>query len=468
MNKQTIAQILGDFIHQARYEDLDPQTVWRTKMCILDMVGVIIAAQEEESTQILLQYLQRHGSTPESSVLGTGFRLPAAHASMLNSTMAHSLELEDHHSHKRSLNHPGVCTTPPALAIAERDSKSGRDFLTAVVLGYEIGSRISAATRLGVLNLERGFHESSVCGPFSAATVTGKLTGTTPDKLAQAFGICGSLAAGSMEFKSSEAWSKRLQVGSASRNGVMAVDLAAAGFTGPPTVFEGKHGFFHSYVHDGNYDLSKITQDLGTSWDINNIQYKPFACAGVLHSAVTAAQKARQLHQFQPEEIRQVAVRTASKILEEYAQPHQRKAAPENPVGAQFSLQYSVAAMLVRGKALLDEFSPEAIRDPDILRLAALVTPIAEPAIDAGWPGIDPTEIIITLKDGREIFTRVEEAKGDLVNPVTDDELLVKFKEITAPYLDEGAIDNVIEMFRNLEAVKDIRELTVALTPLSR
>ncbi|SFG14745.1 2-methylcitrate dehydratase PrpD [Desulfotomaculum arcticum] len=468
MNKQTIAQILGDFINKVQYEDIDSPTVWRAKMCILDMAGVIIAAQAEESTQILLRYLQRHGDNPESSVLGTAFRLPAAHAAMLNSTMAHSLELEDHHSHKRSLNHPGVCTTPPALAIAEKLGSSGRDFLTAVVLGYEIGSRISAATRLGVLNLEQGFHESSVCGPFSAATAAGKLTGITADRLAQAFGICGSLAAGSMEFKSSEAWSKRLQVGSASRSGVMAVELADAGFTGPPTVFEGKHGFFHSYVHEGNYDLSRVTKDLGTSWDINNIQYKPFACAGVLHSAVTAAQKAGRLHHLHPDEIQRVLVRTASKVVEEYAQPHERKAAPENPVGAQFSLQYSVAVMLVRGKALLEEFSPEAIRDPDILRVAALVTPLADSGIDAGWPGIDPTEMTIILKDGREILTRVEEAKGDLVNPVTDDELLDKFRELTAPYLSAEAIENALEMFQKLETVKDMRELTGVLTPLSR
>ena len=267
---------------------------------------------------------------------------------MIHSTMAHSLELEDHHSHKHSLNHPGVCSIPPALAVAEREGKSGRDFLMAVVLGYEIGSRISAATRLGVLNLERGFHESSVCGPFSAATVAGRLMGIGAGQLVQAYGICGGLAAGSMEFKSSEAMSKRLQVGNASHSGVMAAELAAGGFTGPPTVFEGKHGFYHSYVHEGNYTLSRITDGLGAGWDINHIQYKPFACAGILHSAVTAAQKLRQMPGFDAGRLRRIVVGTASKVIEEYATPAGKKAAPDNPVGAQFSLQYSVAVMIVR------------------------------------------------------------------------------------------------------------------------
>lgn len=464
LKNNTVAEKISNFVQGISHGDIDGKTLWRAKMCTLDMLGVIMAAWPEQSTQILFRYLQRYGGAQESSVLGSGVKLSTGHAAMLNSTMGHSLELEDHHSHKRSLNHPGVCTIPPALAAAEREAKGGWDFLTAVVLGYEVGSRISAATRLGVLNLERGFHESSVCGPFSAATAAGKLAGIPADRLAQAYGICGSLASGSMEFKSSEAWSKRLQVGNASRNGVMAADLADAGFTGPPSIFEGKHGFFRSYVHEGNYDLSRITVGLGDSWDINNIQYKPFACAGVLHSAVTAALKARRENEFSPDDIRGVVVRTASKVVEEYAMPHQRKSAPENPVGAQFSLQYSVAVTLVRGSALLGEFSAEAIRDPGVLRVAALVTPQAVPAIDAGWPGIDPSEIIITLNDGREIFQRVEEAKGDLANPVTDEELLVKFRELAGPFISPAAVENVIEMCRNLEDVRDMRELTGALS----
>ena len=460
----TVAEKLADFVTRTRYEDIDEATLWRAKMCILDMLGVILAAWPEKSTQILWRLLRRCGGAGESTVLGAGELLPAVNAAMIHSAMAHSLELEDHHSHKHSLNHPGVCTIPPALAIGEREGKSGRDFLTAVVLGYEIGSRISAATRLGVLNLVRGFHESSVCGPFSAATVTGKLMGIGAGKLAQAYGICGGLAAGSMEFKSSESMSKQFQVGNASHCGVMAAELAVEGYTGPPTVFEGKHGFYHSYVHEGNYDLSGITDGFGASWGIKDIQYKPFACAGVLHSAVTAAQNIRLTPGFNPKQICRIAVRTGSKIVEEYASPAERKIAPDNPVGAQFSLQYSVAVMMVRGSALLEEFSFEAIRDPEVLRIAALVAPQGDPAIDAGWPRLDPTEILVGLDDGREVRVRVEEAKGDLVNPVTDEELQDKFRRLCAPFLSPARTKEVVTMCLNLEEVSDLRTLIDMLT----
>ena len=463
--KDTIAYKLGRFICDTRYEDISQEALWRGKMCILDMLGVIMAAWPEESSQIVYRWLTRHSSSPESSVLGSDFKLPAAHATMMNSMMAHSLELEDHHSHKRSLNHPGVCTIPAALAIAERERKNGREFLTAVVLGYEIGSRISAATKLGTLNLQRGFHESSVVGPFSAAAVAGKLLGIAPEVYTHAFGICGSMLAGSMEFKSSEAWSKRLQVGNAGRNGVMAVELAVDGFTGPPTVFEGKHGFYHSYVHAGNYDLGKITPGLGESWDIAHIQYKPYACAGVLHSAMTAALKARENPGFDIDRIQSIRVRTATKVKEEYAEPVHQKIAPLNPVGAQFSLQYSVAVMLVKGKALLAEFSPETIRDPQVLRMAERIIPETAAEIDAGWPGVDPTELILTFDDGQEITVRVEEAKGDLANPVTDSELLDKFRELTAPYLAPERINQVIDMCQQIERVDNINHLTRLLVP---
>ncbi len=455
----TVAEKLADFVVRTRYDDIDEATLWRAKMCILDMLGVILAAWPEKSTQMLYRLLSRYGGTGESTILGADEKLPAVHVAMIHSAMAHSLELEDHHSHKHSLNHPGVCTIPPALAIGEREGKSGRDFLTAVVLGYEIGSRISAATRLGVLNLERGFHESSVCGPFSAATVTGKLMGIGAGKLVQAYGICGGLAAGSMEFKASEAMSKRFQVGNASHSGVLAAELAAEGFTGPPTVFEGKHGFYHSYVHEGNYNLSRITDGLGAGWDINHIQYKPFACAGILHSAVTAAQKLRQVPGFDAGRLRRIVVGTASKVIEEYATPAEKKTTPDNPVGAQFSLQYSVAVMIVRGRALLNEFSPETIRDPEVLRIATLVETQAELAIDAGWPRTDSTDLLAVFDDGRELRVGVSEAKGDLSNPVTDEEVLVKFRELSAPFLSPAEVEAVIGLCRNLEAVSDIREL---------
>lgn len=178
-----------------------------------------------------------------------------------------------------------------------------------------------------------------------------------------------------------------------------------------------------------------------------------------------AAAKAREMYGINPDEIRHVKVFTATKVVEEYAEPQASKAAPENPVGAQFSLQYSVAAMLVKGRALLGEFSEEAIHDPQILRVAGSVMPIADKNIDIHWPGIDPTEMEIELANGKMIKVRVEEAKGDLVNPVTDEEVVRKFKELTASFLTDERIESVFAAIERLETIGDIGELMELLIP---
>lgn len=180
---------------------------------------------------------------------------------------------------------------------------------------------------------------------------------------------------------------------------------------------------------------------------------------------MTAAAKVRSRYELDVNTIRSVAVRTATKVKEEYAEPAAQKIAPQNPVGAQFSLQYSVAVMLAKGKALLAEFSPDAIHDAEVLRLAERIIPEADTAIDAGWPGNDPTELIIVTNDGEEIKVRVEEAKGDLENPVTDSELLDKFRQLTALYLTPERTETVIAMCQNIEEVHNVRELTKLLLP---
>jgi len=457
MGNKEFSQVMGDFIIATDINSCDKSTLHKTKICLMDMLGVMIAAWTEESSKILSDYYISMSGKDESSIIGCGKKVPAIHGALINGAMAHSLELEDHHNHKRSLNHPGVTSIPAALAIAEREDASGEDFITSIILGYEIGSKISRATKIGVLNLERGFHETSVCGPFSSATAAGKLIGLTITEFANAFGICGSLASGSMEFKTNEAWTKRLQAGDASRNGILAVELAKKGFTGPFTVFEGKHGFYNSYAGKGNYDLTDWLEDLGKDWDINYIQFKPFGCAGVLHSAVTAAKKLAADTKLLPEKVKKITISTSNKILEEYASPREKKIKPQNMVGAQFSLQYCVAAMIVKGSLLLEEF--KFIKDPQILALAEKIEVTADPEIDKNWPSEDPTELTCELDDGEVYRIRVEQAKGDLNDPISEDELIAKFHSLAGLFFDKTKREEIIDFCLEIEKKPSIKPL---------
>jgi 2-methylcitrate dehydratase PrpD len=458
MQKQKFSQRISDFVLSAKYEDIPDEVLKKGKLCLLDMLGVMVAAWSEESSKILNDLYSKTSEIGESSVLVSGNKLSTMNAALINGAMAHSLELEDHHNHKRSLNHPGVTSIPAALAIAEREHKSGRDLLLSIILGYEIGSKISRAIKIGYLNLEKGFHESSVCGPFSAATVTGKLLNLSVDELANAYGICGSLASGSMEFKTNEAWTKRLQVGNANRNGILAAELAQRGFTGPISVFEGKHGFFNSYCGEGNYNLLNWLDDLGTDWEIQYIQFKPFGCAGVLHSAVTAAKELRDKNNIKIEDIRNIKVFTSKKIKEEYASPVEQKIKPRNMVGAQFSLQYCVAAMLVKGQLLLEEFWEDNLLDKNILKTAAKVDVIVDKEIDKNWPKEDIT--IIECETSDKIYrSKVDFAKGDLKNPVTEEELKEKFFKLASIFYSEQLCEDILNMCEHIDDISDVNKL---------
>ncbi len=457
----TAAHRLAEAALGTRFEDIPAAVVAKAKLCTLDQLGVVLAAWPEESTQILWAHLREMGlGEPQAIVVGSGARASVSHATLLNAMMGHSLELEDHHSHSRSLNHPGVCSIPPALAVGEGRCASGREVLRAIVLGYEVGSRLSRAIPYpGFFNFERGFHETSVLGPFAAATVTAVLDGLSPERLAHAYGLGGSLAAGSTEFKVSGAWSKRLQVGAAAERGVLAARLAGRGFTGPTTVLEGKHGFFNAYALKGNYDLGPLLDGWGTDWELPHIQFKPFGCAGVLHSAVTAASLAHERHRPAPEAIAGVTVHTSRKLIEEYAEPLARRRRPRHSVEAQFSLPYSVAVMLVTGRALVDEFTARCYEDPRILGVAARVGVAVDAEIDREWPKKDPTRLTLRLAGGRTVEVRTEQAKGEAAMPVTEAEVLEKFRRLVTATLGHDAAERAIDLVGRLDALPDVTDL---------
>lgn len=445
----------------SRFEDFPGHVVEKARLCTLDQLGVILPAFEEESTQLLWAHVVEMGAgDPQASVIGSGRKTSITNAVLLNSTMGHSLELEDHHSHSRSLNHPGVCAIPPALAVAEWRGLSGRDFLRAVILGYEVGSRISRAIpKVGFLNMDRGFHETSVLGAFASATAAAALDGLDPARLAHAYGLCGSFAAGSTEFKATGAWSKRVQVGVAAQNGLLAERLAARDFTGPFTTFEGKHGFYNAYVLAGNYDLAALLAGWGDDWELPYIQFKPFGCAGVLHSAVTAAALMRERHEPAADAIERVTVHTSRRLIEEYAEPLEARRRPTHPVEAQFSLPYSVAVMLATGRALVDEFTARWYEDPVVQRVAARVDVAVDPEIDRVWPKEDPTRLTVRLVGGRTLEVRTEQAKGDLAFPVTEPEVLEKFRTLVEPRLGRAGTERALELLGRLEALPDLGEL---------
>lgn len=459
MSNRTYAEKLADFAAALRFEDLPADVVKTAKQSIMDNIGCMLAARDVASVKIVVDMVRSFGGAQQASILGYWEKVPAPWAAYCNGVASHSIELDDHISHIHSLNHPGVVSVPPALALGEFLHASGKEFITAVVLGYEIACRINRTVPPGFENYELGFHGTAITGHFGAAVLSGRLMGLSADQIATAMGIIGSLTSGSREYKASGAWTKRMHAGNASKNGILAALLAQSGFTGPHTVLEGRHGFLNSYFRKGNYDISVLTDELGSSWEIRNIIYKPFACAGVLHSPTTAALNLKNKHGLKADEIAEIQIRTSGKMIREYGEPFETKTSPRVVVDAQFSLPFTVALIFCNGSAMVDDYSETTIVDERIRRVARRVKIVADPEIEKVWPAKEPSEVMVRTTDGRVLTERVSCAKGSLENPMTLEELVDKFKLLAAKSLSEEQITRSVDFFMNLENEKDVSEL---------
>ena len=459
MASKTYAEIFAEFAASLRFEKIPSTIVETAKLSIMDNMGCMLAARDETSVKVVVDMVRSFAGTPQSSIIGFWEKVPAPWAAYCNGVANHSLELDDHIAHSHSLNHPGVVSVPPALALGEYLHTSGREFITSVVLGYEVTNRINATVPPGFDNFERGFHGTAVTGPFGASALAARLLGLSADQTATAMGIVGSLTSGSFEYKASGAWTKRLHAGNSSKNGILAALLAKSGFTGPHTVLEGRHGFLNGFFGKGNYDTSVLTERLGSSWEMRYIQYKPFACSGVIHSPVTAALNLKNRYGIRPEDIAEIQIRTAEKMIQEFGEPFEHKTNPRTVVDAQFSMPFSVALIFCRGSALLDDYTDEIIKDENIRGVARLVKSIADPEIGNAWPMKEPSEVTVRTVDGKVLVERVEGAKGSLLNPMTREELIEKYKTLASRALGEAEISSSLDFLLNLEGESDVSKL---------
>jgi 2-methylcitrate dehydratase PrpD len=464
MSNKTYAEKLADYAVTIPFEALPPDVVTTTKQSIMDNFGCMLAAWDNTSVKIVTDMVCTFGGDQQSSIIGCWEKVPAPWAAYCNGVGNHAIELDDHISHKHSLNHPGVVSVPPALALGEYLQVSGKELITSVVLGYEITCRINRTVPPGFENFERGFHGTAITGLFGAAALAGRLLNLSADKIALAMGICGSLAAGSTEYRASGAWTKRLHAGNASKNGILAALLAQSGFTGPPTVLEGRHGFLNSYFGKGNYDTSVLTRELGSSWEIRHIQYKPFACAGLIHSPATAALSLKNTHEISADEIAEIQIRTSSQMIKEFSEPFEIKTSPRVEVDAQFSLPFTIALIFCQGSAMADDFSEENLKDENIRKIARLVKCIPDPEIEKVWPKDEPSEVAVHFKDGRVATERVPCAKGSLENPMTLENLIEKYNILAAHTLTEEQISRSVDFLMDLEKEPDISKLIDIVT----
>ena len=389
---------------------------------LLDGLGTALAAVRTGAATPALTVARGLGGPAESTILGSAERLGAPAAALANGTLVHALDFDD--THAGGLVHATAVVLPAALAVGEERGASGAAVLTAAVAGYETACRVAAAAPHGFH--ARGLHATMVAGVFSSAVVAARLMGLDAARTADALGIAGSQAGGLLAFLGTGASTKQLHPGFASQAGIIAARLAAAGATGPETVFDGPHGVYDALAA-GTTDPGSITAGLGQRWETTAIGIKPWPACQLSHATMAAVLDAMERHGFTSDQVAAVHAVVHPDSASVVCDTGRDLTRPASAYAAKFSLPWCVGAVLADGRVGVDTFAEESLARPEIAALAARVTwdvATAPGVVAADAPG----DVTITLTDGRRVTGHVDRSPGGGSAPLTDAALVTKFE----------------------------------------
>ena len=458
-NETGITQTLAKFASNMNYEDLPPDVVdWARYFC-LDFAGVTLNGSTTDSAKAVVRALDDVGRSGPSTIVGTNKRALPEYAAMANGTAFHSIEMDDVNN-EASL-HPGVVAFPTALAMADIAPVSGKDFISAVVAGYDVIIRLGRALKPKE-HYGRGFHPTGTCGAFGSAAVAARLLGLQGDDYTHALGIAGSQAAGSMEYLAQGAWTKRLHPGWSAHSGIWAALLARAGYSGPTTILEGRDGFLNAY--SGDPDPSLVLKDLGEEYQVTRTGVKPHACCRYNQGPIDCLLEIGKSNDFRAMDIEEVKIGVLSQGMRLVAEPVEAKRNPKSVVDMQFSLHFAAAVALSYCSASLSEYAIGVPDRPEVRHIMDRVQCVNDPKLDDQTPKLFPAWAEVRTSDGRTMRSELTYPKGDPENPVTCDEMRSKFNLLSAPVISSQRQQEIISAIDSLEQMDDVRQLASLLS----
>jgi 2-methylcitrate dehydratase PrpD len=442
-----VTQVLARAVVTTRWEDIPPPVRHQAKRSLMNFFAVALAGCRTGPVEIALRSLAEFSGGRQATVVGRAERIDALSAAFLNAAGANVHDFCD--THLRTVIHPTAPVAPALLALAELRQVSGPDLLLAFILGNEIQARIGLA--ISPHHYSRGWHITSTCGVFGAASGAGKLLALSEQQMVWALGTASTQSSGMCECLGTPA--KSVSVGNAARNGLWSALLAEKGFDGPPEPLAGVQGFYAAMGETPN--LAAVTDGLGESWQIMATSYKPYPCGFVIHPVLDCVLDWRRANP---------AAEVARVVVSGHPLLSDRTDRPDVSTGreAQVSVQHAVAAALVTGKAGLDQFTDACVRDPRVLALRRKV----EVLRDSGFSTI-AAAVEITTADGKTHRTSQAAARGSDVNPLDDDDLEAKLRLAAAGWDQRHDIAPLIEAIWALDKRADVSRLASLAVPRS-
>ena len=401
-----------------RYEDIPADVVHTLKLFLIDTLGVIAGAAQAPGIRELNQRLAKWETSGSATGLLGKRRYSPPSAALANGAAAHALDFDDQHDPARV--HTNCVVLPTLLATAEDiGNVSGKDFLLAHAIGAELHARLGLACHN---SLGKGWHPTMVFGTPAASLAAGKLLRLDAEGLRNALGMAFHQASGSAQSMRDGVLSKRLGAGFAARAAVLGAFLGADGLTGTRRPLEGSAGLFALYER-GEVKTEILTDALGSHWRIREFSFKPYPCCRCNHTAIGLAIKLRG-EGVKPSDVKAVEIGMGNVNWLTVGAPYDAKR--DSVVHAQFNTAYGFARALIDARVDLRSYQQAAITDPAVVALAAKTRVIDDPAIEP--TAIEPARVKITLNDGRIIEVRSDTIKGSPQEPMSEDELLAKFR----------------------------------------
>lgn len=427
---------------------------------MLDAVGIAMASAKMDFGQRAIAGVRTFADRGSIPVLGTREWLPPRDAALVNGILAHGLDFDD--THLEGVVHPTVGVLPAVLSTGVHVGATGRQMVTAYLLGVEIACRLGMVAHGAFHRV--GFHPTGICNVFGAAVAAGRLLGLTKGELAHAQGIALSQASGALEFLEDGAWTKRMHPGWAASAGMTAAGMAKAGFVGATNPYAGRYGLFNAYLGGQQADLrwDRATKGLGDDWQLLATAIKPFPACHFTHGCIDAALDLAGKLDGQVERIDRVIALVPEEVIAVVCEPQANKRQPKSAYDAQFSIHYLVAASLLRGRMSLAELAPEALNDRSILDLAARVEYRTDP--NSQFPTHYSGEVTAVLTGGNEVTARRDRNRGAPDQPLTNDEIAEKFAQnaatAVAPARLEAIQDIILELDGDNAASDIVRHLS--------
>lgn len=430
---------------------------------IIDGIAVMLAGSRTECAKKLVDFIREKGGNPSSTIIGFNFKSSPPDAALVNGTSGHADDYDDTQLSTSPdriyglLTHPTVPVLAASLAVGEVINCSGKDFLDAFILGFEVECKLAEAIKPE--HYKRGFHSTGTIGVFGATAALSRLLRLDEEELRYALGITASMSSGIRA--NFGTMTKPLHAGMAATNGVLACMLAKREFTADRHSLDGQWGFMNILGHGS--DPEKIMGKLGNPYAIISpgASIKMYPCGSLCQPSMDALLEIISEEEIQPEDIREIRLYAGPNILEPL-----RYQKPTNELQAKFSIQFGLACILVKRKAGLREYTTEVVNNHEIRDAIKKVKTIMDSEIAS--KGVDKMRSIVLVEttDGRLLRRLADTARGTPDKPLKNFELYDKFEECASFLLDKNDIEQLFNKIRSIERVSGIKQLTSLLSKI--